>query len=287
MNLRDKRRVFLNLEQLEDRSVPATIAFVNGTLSITNPTNAPGNLTLTQTANSTFSVNLGTGYSSPTFSRVSNILIDSGNGIHNTTIALGGLTYTGNLFINQHNGSDSVGINNGSILGNTTIHTGTGNDSVLLGNTGNDTFGGNVMLVNSSGNISITTGSDSVTFDSNLSIYNLGNGNVSVTLAATTQEKSNLSIYNLGNGNGSIAVSNSPGGLFELFAVGGGNNNVSLTPGTPTTWKIDWSFGAGHNTITLDNSGSTFIGTNHAAVPSNNTLNNPNWALPPFPLWNF
>jgi hypothetical protein len=170
------RRVRLALEQLEERLVPSTNQFANGVLSLTAPL---GDLTVTQTANNTFQVADSLSSSSPTFSAVSNILIDSGDGTHNFALALGGNIYNGNLVINLHNGSDSVMINNGSMRGNTTIATRTGNDTVCLGNTGNLSVGGSMQLTNSSGAASLALAGGG-----NVSIA----GKLSVTAVATVTQ---------------------------------------------------------------------------------------------------
>ncbi len=270
MNVRDKRRVFLALEQLEQRWLPSTNHFVNGVLSISAPL---GSLTLTQTASNTFTVvDSGAGASSPSYSGVSNILIDSGNGTHNTTINLGSggvaFTYAGSLTINQHNGNDAVTINGtdpinvggtGSILGNTTILTGTGNDTVALGptNTNNLTFGGNLTLVNSSG-------VESVSLAGNENI--VVGGNLTVTSAATIVQGGGL--LNVGGTatfqDGALASGTSlllqPGfSAKNLYVTGGqGADSVNLTAiGVNGTTAI--SLGQGNDTTQI--TGNTFNGS--------------------------
>jgi hypothetical protein len=176
-----KRRALLALEELETRWVPATLHFVNGTLSITNlvSTGAPG-LQIIQspaTAN-TFTVTDGAGASSLTFTGVSNILVDAGNAQRDVTFESSGKFYTGNLTINAHNGNDSITLNNtstttGGIQGNTLIITGTGTDTVAIGpNTSNNlNFGGNLTLANALGVVSVSlAGNENTTVGGNLTI---------------------------------------------------------------------------------------------------------------------
>ncbi len=187
MELLKKRRALLALEQLETRWVPATLHFVNGTLSITNlvSTGAPGlQILQSPTTANTFTVTDGASASTFTFSGVSNILVDAGNAQRNVTFDTLGRVYTGNLTINAHNGNDSITLNNsspttGAIQGNTLIATGTGNDTVNIGPTTvgtNLNFGGNLTLTNSSGVASVTLGgNENVNIGGNLTVTSVAN----------------------------------------------------------------------------------------------------------------
>jgi len=282
MNLRDKRRVFLALEQLEDRWVPATISFYNGILSVTAPI---GNLTLTQTSNNTFQIVDSGGHSSPSYGPVSSILIDSGNGTHNTTIALGGNIYTGNLVINQHNGADSVGINNGSVLGNTLIATGTGNDTVALAGTASVTFGGNVTLVNSSGIASVNLGATAVKIGGSLGITGAATvtqgassvtvggaftiqdfpltGSSTVTLGGASLTAKSLSITG-GQGADSVSITNATIGTSGFGStqinLGQGNDTLNITGTNTFNGPFNFTSGVGSDSVNLGSASITING---------------------------
>lgn len=192
-----KRPHALAIETLEDRWVPATIHYVNGLLSITNITSvAPAALTVVQNSPNGFTVQDGAG-SSSSFAGVSNIVIDMGNAKHNLNFDVNGLTYTGNLTANSHNGSDSINVTNssataGGIQGNTILATGTGVDTVNL-NFGDDTvggsthaflFGGNITVVNSNYNV-LAPAAGAPGTEAFPSLFNFGNTSATTTVGGS------------------------------------------------------------------------------------------------------
>jgi hypothetical protein len=250
---KDRVRFRPRLEALEQRWLPSTNTFVNGTLSIRNPVH---DLTLTQTAANTFAVaDSGVRSAAPSFTHVSNIVIDSGNGTHNTTIKLNGFTYTGSLTINQHNGNDSVVLGGGSILGNTSILTATGNDTVTLDGTN---FGGNVTLANPSGVESVLLAP--------LAPVSVG-ASLSITGAASVQQVAkqltvggSTTIHNLyTNGLKTPSISS--------VALGGAGGAVWFT-----TRSLTISFLTGPDKLTLQN--TTVNGNTTITLASGNVLNN-------------
>src|SRR5690242_1956483 len=113
--MRQKNRVPLYLEALEDRWVPATVRFINGTLFISNPlvTGGSASLTVTQTANNTFQVKDGA-TTLGTYAGVGNINITGSNAKDNVTVNLATFVYGGNLFVNTGNGNDTVVLTGGA-----------------------------------------------------------------------------------------------------------------------------------------------------------------------------
>ncbi len=273
MNLHTQRRVLLALEELESRWVPATIHFVNGTLSITNLVSvAPAVLNVQQTAiPNTFQVWDGTGSSTLTFTGVSNVLVDSGNANHNVLFNTNGAVYTGSLTINAHNGNDSINVTNNAvgsgILGNTTVLTATGNDSVSIGDSGNGQmiFGGNVVVAKGSGtdlvqigksftsirgSLSIT-GGDSITLSSVLaqggtSLQDGGIGTSSMTIVGPAIFGKYLNITGGASGSDFLTIDDAP------FIVVNGNTNITLGAGNDTfIVDVDTTFNGNFNYVEL------------------------------------
>src|SRR5579872_774385 len=141
--MKQKNRVPLYVEPLEDRWVPATVRLFDGDLFVSDPriTAGSASITLTATATNTFKVQDGTS-NLGTYNVGGTILLTGSNAKDTITMDLAGHTYTGNLFINSGNGNDTVSIVNSAagstgttIAGNVTILTGLGNDSVNLSTT--------------------------------------------------------------------------------------------------------------------------------------------------------
>ncbi len=166
------------LEVLEDRWVPATYSFYNGTLAITGQTH---NMTIVQsnvTAN-TFTITDG---GSRTFSGVSNIIATTPNGNDTVTVDLNGNTYTGALTIKTGNGNSTVNLGaaaGGTILGNVAILGSPGNQTLNVDSAGTAplTLGGNLQVTDSAGTNSAIFGSSSTAASIPLTVR----GNVSLT----------------------------------------------------------------------------------------------------------
>src|SRR5262245_1117615 len=101
-----KRKVSTQLavEWLEDRWVPASVSYSAGVLSIT--TAFAENVTITQTANNTFTVSPFTGGKPGPYVGVNTINVTGSNGADSITIDLGSdtLTYQGKIIVNAGNG---------------------------------------------------------------------------------------------------------------------------------------------------------------------------------------
>ncbi len=293
MNLRDKRRVFLAVEQLEDRWVPARIAYANGVLAITNLTSVtPAALTIQQSATTpnTFSVTDGTGTSTFTFSGVSTIVVDAGNAAHTVLMNTNGSIYTGNFVLNAHNGNDSISITNstgtGGILGNTTVVTGTGNDSVTIGGAGTSmTFGGNITLANSSGTESVTIGGTAGTttvlgqlsitdarnilLNANLvrvgggvAIQDAGIGNSSITLTAGAGAGTRIDRFLIISGGSAADSTTINGGILTvngntIITMGQGNDTFTLSATSTFNGNFLFNSGAGNDLVNVTPNGGT------------------------------
>jgi len=157
------------LEVLEDRWVPATYSFYNGTLSITGQTNS---LAITQSAANKFQIKDGTG-ATVTYSGVSNILATTPNGNDTVTVDLGGLTYTGALTIKTGNGNSTVNLgaaSGGAILGNVLVSSGFGTEmlNVDTAGTATMTLGGNLQVVDQNSLSTVNFGTAAVTTPSGI-----------------------------------------------------------------------------------------------------------------------
>jgi hypothetical protein len=185
--MRQKNRIPLRLELLEDRWVPATVRLVDGVLLISNPiVRASGSsLTLTQSAANTFQV-ADSGLNLGTYAVAGNIIVTGSNAKDNIKVDLNGKAYTGNLFLNGGNSNDSItvtGTGGGSVAGNTTILTGRGQDSVNLNSTGTSkmTFGGSVQVTSSPGStntLGLGNGTASTTVGGDVKLSGIGNATI-------------------------------------------------------------------------------------------------------------
>src|SRR5262249_45146175 len=117
--MRKRSRVPLFVEPLEDRCVPATVQYVNGSLQINAQVNTT--LTLTQVANNTFRVQDGS--LSLTYTAVSSISVTGTTRNDNEVVNFGTFTYAGTLLINTGNGNDTIDLraNGGGERGNVNL----------------------------------------------------------------------------------------------------------------------------------------------------------------------
>jgi hypothetical protein len=251
MSTQKKRPVVLTLENLEDRWVPATIQFSNGTLSISNISSvSPAALTVVtpHLKPNSFSVTDGSG-STSTYTNVSSLVIDTGNGKHSVFVNTGGEGYTGTLLIKAHNGNDSITVRGGHTdptLGQTTIQTGTGNDTVTVAPS--TEILGNLTLANSSGSELLMLTVNSIR--GNLSISNAASiflnslrvaGNTSISSPTLAQSylnifagtfSQNLTVLG-GSGSDTVDFLGTPtvNGNTSIN-LGAGNDSVGITSGT-------------------------------------------------------
>jgi hypothetical protein len=225
MNLREKRRGLLALEQLENRLVPASVTYFNGNLVITPSAGELAmNLTVKQTGvSNTFSVT-DNGKNLGTYTAVGNIFVTGTNGSDSVTLNLGGLVYSGNFTANSGNGNDSVDVESGgaagAILGNTLISSGLGTDLVFL-NTGAAAgrFGGNITVVGTGeSNKLVVLGNSTAptTVGGNLTITG-----INIAVLASTGVTDVIQ--------GSVAINDGALGVPAIIAVANVNINKDLT----------------------------------------------------------
>lgn len=273
------RRAQPHLEALEGRYAPATIRLIGGNLFISNNT---GNLTVTATANNTFTVQDGlktvTGLKAG-----SGIFITSSNRkIETVTFDVADKLFTGNLLINSRNGNDTVnliGAAGGAINGNVTLLTGLGDDTVhdpLAGSltirgsltisdpagvdaldmfnsvNGSDRLGGNLTVVGYNA-ITIGGGADTIGGSVNLLTRNDGN-TVTVVLGDGLAVGKNVTVLGGGeNDSFNLGAVDISGDLAVNF--GGGAQN-----------DFDLATSAGGATV----AGNTFL----SSISGNGTLTN-------------
>jgi Ca2+-binding RTX toxin-like protein len=201
-------------------SATASVAYLNGTLFITDLSNGNDNVKVSPTAGggATVTSNLGGG----TFANVSRVIVSLGGG--NNNVQLGSLPGA-TVIVSALDGNNNITVGNES---ETVISVGDGNNKVSIGNASV----AQQIFVGGGGNNNITTGTgDNV-------VLAAGNGNSNIKAAGT-----NDFIEVLGNGNNNIADT----GTNDLVWLGGdGNNNIDN--------QGDGSFteilaGTGHNHI--------------------------------------
>jgi hypothetical protein len=230
-------------------------------------------LTLDQTAANTWQVIDGSS-SQGTYSGVGDIIVIGSNAKSSESINLGGFSYTGNLFLNTGNGTDTVWVNGAAgsaILGNTNILAGNGHDSIQVAV---PTIGGSLQVTSTEGtdSVSIGTGSASilgpVTVVNAVSV-NLGTGadtfggNVSVSstivnLPATVNIGSggstvfdgNVSVTGgQGNDTVNLAAASVAGNL--NVSTGVGNDSFAVTQATTVSGNFTLQQGSGNDNVAL------------------------------------
>jgi hypothetical protein len=270
--MKQKNRVPLCLEMLEDRWVPATVRFINGNLFVSNPAITAGKstLTLTQSTPNSWTVKDG-GSSLGTYAGVGNLFINGSNAQDSITVNTNALTYSGNLFVNTLNGNDTTSVTGGGVIaGNVNILTGLGNDTVSI--TGQ--VSGSTQVTNSSGGSeSYTLGNGTSKFLGDVTL--IGGSKVSVGTGADTFA-GNVTVNSI---NINTPVSVTTGGAATAvigknltITLGSGADTVTLGTGT-VNGNVAVTFGSGNDTF--NNSGSATIGGNFSlqAGSGNDSVN--------------
>jgi hypothetical protein len=244
--MKQKRRVRIAVEQLEQRWVPATVRFVSGYLLISPSSGESAmNLTVKQATVNSFTVTDGAS-GLGTYSGVANILITGANGADTVTVNLNGLAYAGNLTANTGDGNDTVNITGGgAILGNVGLNTGFGNDSVALAATGaaGIHFGGTVQVTDLTGANTLTVGNGAAS--------SFG-GDLSAT---------GYNTVTLGNGTGAIAFGGNVTVNDGSVSLGA---KITVSNGVTVNKALNITTGPGADTISLGNdtvTGNTQINT--------------------------
>ena len=280
--MKQKNRVPLFVEPLEDRWVPATVRLFSSGLFISNPSIVGGSssIAITATANNVFNVS-DQGHNNGTYTEAGNIYIIGSNAKETITFNLGTNSYAGNLFINTGNGQDTVNVTGGTgsvIAGNTTILAGNGHDtvtlavgtvagavevtstegtdSVTLGN-GTDTFAGNVTIVDSQ-STAIGTGAD--VFAGSVSVTNpLVNTPMTVTTGTGSIIDGDLTVYG-GNGADTVTLASATVNGSVNVTLGSGNNTFNNTAATTVSGNFNLQQGSGNDTVATIAAGTSFQG---------------------------
>jgi hypothetical protein len=200
-------------------STSSTIAYLNGTLFVTDLSNNNDSVTVTPAAGGgvTVSSNLGGG----TFDNVSTVVVSLGGGNNRVSIAsLPGVS----VQVNALDGNNRIAIGDKATA---LVSVGAGNNDISIGNAGPAQ-----VFVAGSGNNHISTGSGINV------LYVAGNGNNHISAAGT-----NDFIEVLGNGNNHIADT----GSNDLVWLGGDGNNHIDNQGVGSFTHI--LAGTGHNRI--------------------------------------
>jgi fibronectin-binding autotransporter adhesin len=261
--MKQKNRVPLFVEPLEDRWVPATVRLLDGSLFISNPliTMGSSSIALTATNNNVFSVT-DNGASLGTYNVGGNIYITGGNAKDVIRFDLAGHTYSGNLFVNSGNGNDTVsvqGTGGGTISGNVSVLPGLGNDSVGIAALGGGlTLSGSVQVTNTAGNDSVQLG--------NAAGATTVGGDVTLT-----------NVPNVAIGAGSADVLNGSLSINDSQA----NTGVNVTLGTAATGIVinnnfNLTAGAGNDTLTVNSTtinGSANVNLQAAGGASSDSIN--------------
>ena len=147
------QRSRLNVEMLEDRSVPTvTASVVSGSLIIVGDATAASDLTITASSSTagttadTFTVVDGA-TTIGTFTGVTaDLVLNLTNSDDTVAVDLGGLSTTGGIRANLGNGANSLTVDNGTVTGPLNVRGGTGADAVTLGATTALTVNGNARV---------------------------------------------------------------------------------------------------------------------------------------------
>jgi hypothetical protein len=200
-------------------SPAASVAYLNGTVFITDLTNGNDHITVTSTAGGGASVssNLGTA----TFTSVNAVVVSLSGG--NSSVSIGSLPGA-TVNVTALDGNNHITIGNESEI---VVTLGGGNNSVSTGNAAPVQ-----IFISGNGNNNISAG----TGDNVINVY--GNGNNQISTAGT-----NDFIEVLGNGNNKIQDT----GSNDLIELGGdGNNNIDNAGAGSFTEILS---GSGHNKI--------------------------------------
>jgi hypothetical protein len=143
----------LNLQVLEDRSVPAvTASVVNGSLVVKGDTAAASNVAITASdtnadgAADTFSVTDG-GTSVGSFGSVTkDVVLRLSSNDDTVSIDLGGLSTPRGISVSMGKGTNALTVANGTVAGSLSVAGGSGADTVTLGGVTGLTVNGNAVI---------------------------------------------------------------------------------------------------------------------------------------------
>jgi len=183
-------------------SASSHIAYLNGTLVVTDSSNGNDNIQVTPAAGggATVSSNLG----NATYAPVTGVIVCLANG--NSNVQIGNLPGA-TVNVTAFNGNNNITIGN---VAKVVVHVGGGSNNIHTGNTSPDA---EFLCVGGNGNNNISAANANPA-----EILVAGNGNNNIQAAGT-----NDFIELLGNGNNNLLDS----GTYDLVWLGGdGNNNI-------------------------------------------------------------
>lgn len=209
------------LETLEDRTVPATIRFVSGSLFISNQ-----NAALTLAPQGGTVVKVTDGALVTTFTGVGNIYVTGTNKADTVTVDTAAGGFNSNLSFNMGNSNDVVNLVGANpILGNVMIMGGRGNDTAVFSGAAY----GNVLLQDMLGT------ADTAVFGGGQGTQFLGNittlGANIVVFGANTTVNGRTTVLNINESSTSVAVDSVTttfGGDVQI-RTGSGNDTVVAT----------------------------------------------------------
>jgi hypothetical protein len=203
-------------------SASTHVGYLNGTLFVSDTSNANDNVVVTPTTGGgvTVSSNLGSG----TFSPISRVFVGLGSGNSNVQIGnLPGVTVNVTTF----DGNNQIAVGNSGKL---VVHVGEGNNHIQ---TGNSSPAAQFVCVSGSGNNQITTANTNTA-----EFLVAGNGNNHLSASGTGDF-----IEVLGNGNNDVEDT----GTNDLVWLGGDGNNTIDNAGMGSLTEI--LAGNGHNKV--------------------------------------
>ena len=268
------------MELLEDRTVPATLRLLSGSLYISNPVNAGGatNVELRAVANNQFEV-YDNGAKIATVNVGGTIYYTGSNLPDTLTVNLQGNNFTGNLTATMGNGNDAVDVfaTGGALLGNVNVQTGYGDDTVNLNSNGAAmNFGGTIAVTDQLGVDTVNLGNAAAATNflgnvqlSGVNTVNAGQGQadliardlsvlsltenvpLSVTFADNFAVNGRTTVRGTSAADAVILGVNSFGGAAE-FLLGSGDDAFTLTAdGATFNGNLTLDLGLGSNSIDL------------------------------------
>ena len=200
-------------------SASTHVAYLNGTVFISDPSNHNDSVLVTPSANggATVTSNLGNGK----FAAVTRVVVCLGGG--NSNVQVGSLP-AATVDVTAFNGNNTIAIGN---VGKLVIHVGGGNNQIV---SANSSPAATFVCVGGNGNNHIGV------VDAAAEILVAGNGNNQIKASGNGDF-----IEALGNGNNQIADT----GTNDLIWFGGDGNNIFVNPGVGSVTQI--LAGKGHN----------------------------------------
>jgi hypothetical protein len=248
------------LEQLEDRTVPATLRLVGGSAFISNQTSA----TMTLQAQGTNNFTLTDGALTVNFNVGGTLYVRGTNKADTINIDLNGFAFNGNLIVDTGNGADTLNIftsvDGGSIGGNVTTLTGRGNDTLSLNNTAATSmdFRGRTLAYDFLGNDQINLGNDTGVTRFLGDVNVLGFNDVNVGFTAADVYGHDLTIRALPDGQPLDVFFNANASFGRDINIFGGQRDDAVNFKGPNTVErnVNITLGNGVDSITVSDTGT-------------------------------